>query len=329
MKIFDALGFCEPGNGCPGIADCTKRWKALIVLKNRNSQERCGQVNEVGVSIDEVNDDGDLKCLNELFNLLSLVRQQQVLARHVFLDCIGSTQNFEHQTHANNFSLCKAYNKVSTKKIFYQTSLISAINDHFGHEYLPDLPNEDIEQHALMLNSARGFPGCVGSLDCTHITWRCPKYLQPQFKGKEKATTFVAEAVSTPDLICSHLYVGEPGTSNDITTLHMGPLAQRILSGHESTKLCFEINGQVFRSKYYLVDGIYPRWSAFIPAIAEPISAAEKKFTSAQESARKDVERLFGVVKGRFKIIRTGNRIECRSLPLHAQSFGLASCYTI
>jgi hypothetical protein len=94
----------------------------------------------------------------------------------------------------------------------------------------------------------------------------------------------------------------------------MGNLCHRILNGDEATKFQFTINGESFSRKYNLVDGIFPKWPVFVQAIPEPISNAEFSFSKAQESARKDIERLFGVVKARFKIIRGGNRIETRSL---------------
>ncbi len=65
-------------------------------------------------------------------------------------------------------------------------------------------------------------------------------------------------------------------------------------------------SGDAFSRKYYLADGIYPPWSIF----ATPFSSTgEQRYTKRHESCRKDVERLFGVVKQRFKIMRTGNRI--------------------
>ncbi len=67
---------------------------------------------------------------------------------------------------------------------------------------------------------------------------------------------------------------------------------------------------QEFDLVYFLVDGIYPKWATFVKPLSAPTTTAETKFTKAQEAARKDVERLFGVVKGRFKIMRSGNRVE-------------------
>ncbi|XP_048494334.1 uncharacterized protein LOC125491550 [Beta vulgaris subsp. vulgaris] len=55
---------------------------------------------------------------------------------------------------------------------------------------------------------------------------------------------------------------------------------------------------------YYLTDGIYPRWSTFIPAIKLPQTPKQGLFTQHQEAVRKDVERAFGVLQARFAIIR-------------------------
>ncbi|XP_050211747.1 uncharacterized protein LOC126661908 [Mercurialis annua] len=55
---------------------------------------------------------------------------------------------------------------------------------------------------------------------------------------------------------------------------------------------------------YYLVDGIYPSWSIFIKTIPSPQTNKHKQFATTQESARKDVERAFGVLQGRLSIIR-------------------------
>ena len=44
----------------------------------------------------------------------------------------------------------------------------------FGTEYLWKPTNEDIRR-LLTVNSSRGFPGMLGSIDCMHWQWRnCP-----------------------------------------------------------------------------------------------------------------------------------------------------------
>ncbi|CAI8603959.1 unnamed protein product [Vicia faba] len=55
---------------------------------------------------------------------------------------------------------------------------------------------------------------------------------------------------------------------------------------------------------YYLADGIYPYYPTFIKSIRLPQSEPDKLFAKYQEGCRKDIERAFGVLQARFKIIR-------------------------
>jgi len=49
---------------------------------------------------------------------------------------------------------------------------------------------------------------------------------------------------------------------------------------------------------------IYPSWSSFVKTIPRPLEAKRKYFASKQESARKDVDRIFRVLQSRFAIVR-------------------------
>ena len=63
--------------------------------------------------------------------------------------------------------------------------------------------------------------------------------------------------------------------------------------------------GEVQRNKpYVLCDGIYHKWDMLVLAFARPVTAAGKLFTKKQESARKDIERGFGVMRKRWDALR-------------------------
>lgn len=54
---------------------------------------------------------------------------------------------------------------------------------------------------------------------------------------------------------------------------------------------------------YYLVDGIYPKWASFVQSFREPETEKKAYFSQMQEAVRKDIERAFGVLKGRWHIL--------------------------
>lgn len=55
---------------------------------------------------------------------------------------------------------------------------------------------------------------------------------------------------------------------------------------------------------YYLVNDIYPSWSSIVKSILFPQGNKRIYFSRAHESARKDVDRAFGVLQACFIIVR-------------------------
>ncbi|PLW18982.1 hypothetical protein PCANC_11823 [Puccinia coronata f. sp. avenae] len=138
-----------------------------------------------------------------------------------------------------------------------------AMQEIYGPTYLR-APNEEDLTMILAETASRGFPGCLGSLDCMHWGWKnCPKALAGQFKGKEKTPTIVLEAVSTHSTWIWHSFFGTSGTLNDINVLQRSPLFKSNLDG-TSWGVNFDLNGTSYPNGYYLVDGIYPDWGTLI-----------------------------------------------------------------
>ena len=64
----------------------------------------------------------------------------------------------------------------------------------------------------------------------------------------------------------------------------------------------FKFSGQNFTHLFFLADGIYLSISHFVQFLSDP-SMAQIYFAKWQEGAWKDVERTFGVLKGKFHCI--------------------------
>ena len=56
---------------------------------------------------------------------------------------------------------------------------------------------------------------------------------------------------------------------------------------------------------YYLVDGIYPRWAAFVKTISESRGNEQSHFAVMQKAARKDMDMAFCVLRARWRIVRS------------------------
>ncbi|GJV05686.1 nucleotide-binding alpha-beta plait domain-containing protein [Tanacetum coccineum] len=66
----------------------------------------------------------------------------------------------------------------------------------------------------------------------------------------------------------------------------------------------YVVNGVQYRNGYYLADGIYPEWASFVKSFTVATDPKHTYFKQRQESARKDVERAFGVLQGRWGLIQ-------------------------
>ena len=59
-----------------------------------------------------------------------------------------------------------------------------------------------------------------------------------------------------------------------------------------------------------MVDNGYLSWSCTIPPYKDGVSYKHIRFSEWLESMRKDVECTFGILKGRFSVLRTGLRLQ-------------------
>ncbi|CAL8080861.1 unnamed protein product [Prunus armeniaca] len=149
-----------------------------------------------------------------------------------------------------------------------------AVENLYTRDYLRRPTPRDL-QRLLQKAESRGFPGMIGSIDCMHWQWKnCPSAWQGDYGNQKGQKSIILEAVA-----------GE------------GPT------------ITYQINNTVYQNRYYLADGIYPRWTTFVKSIPHPRSHKENFFAAYQEGYRKDVERCFGILQARWAIIRGAARL--------------------
>ena len=98
-----------------------------------------------------------------------------------------------------------------------------------------------------------GWPGLLGSLDCSHWVWaKCPKSMQGEYKkGSQDFPTVVYECACDADLHIWHCNFALPGACNDINVLDISPLLDRIGSGKTLSE--FRVESTVYQQPYILV----------------------------------------------------------------------------
>ena len=162
------------------------------------------------------------------------------------------------------------------------------LDTHLG-VWTPEAMDKELE-----MNAKRGFSGMLGSIDCTQWVWKnCPHPFQGQFQDREGKRSVIAEAIGGSDMYFRHVFLGVPGSMNDLHVLGVSSLSTKYLQLGASTKKFF-IGDQEFTGIHFLADGIYPDYACFMKTYGYPCNHKKRLFAKMQESVRKDVERAFG-----------------------------------
>ena len=183
-----------------------------------------------------------------------------------------------------------------------------AVKSVYEKEYLRLPTKEDVKAIIKLHKTIHKVDGMFGSLDCSHTFWhKCPKGWQGSYQGAKGSPSIVMEAICDYHLWFWHVAYGYAGTLNDKNILNLSPYLASLLDGtfleRESEVVPFTIAGEEFHKTFVLCDGIYPPYSRFVKGFKHPVDDVESKYTEWQESARKDIERAFGVLQSKFQWI--------------------------
>ncbi|CAB9525869.1 Plant transposon protein [Seminavis robusta] len=169
-----------------------------------------------------------------------------------------------------------------------------------------------------------GLYGCGWSSDATNVVmWRCSHNLKQAntgFKQSHPARTYNLTCNHRREIL--HTTKGHPSRWNDKTLV----LFDDFITGiHENRILqdvkfhLFSWSGEVGNSQveytnysgaWGLVDNGYHRWACTQAPAKMSFLRSEQRLSEWIESFRKDAECTFGILKGRFRILRTGIRLD-------------------
>ena len=164
-----------------------------------------------------------------------------------------------------------------------------------------------------------GMHGAIGSMDACHVTiGKCSHRLkQNHLGGKSKQTARCYNLTCNHRRRILHTTCGHPARWNDKTIVLYDELARGLKNGKIMEDNVFELlqkddNGLITKMKYrgawLLVDNGYLNWGIIIPPMKQTIYVSETRWSQWLESMRKDVECTFGILKGRWRILKAGVR---------------------
>ena len=153
-------------------------------------------------------------------------------------------------------------------------------------------------------------PQAVGAIDGTHIEIIAPENPVDYF-DREHRYSVTMQAVVGGNLLFLDTAIGYPGSMHDARVLRSTELFRKAESGEILNEPVVAVNGAQ-RRPLLLGDGAYPR----LPWLTKPfpnnvnLNDVQRSFNRRLSSARVVVERAFGVLKGRWRILlkRLDNR---------------------
>ena len=202
-------------------------------------------------------------------------------------------------------------NRVLSRQSFtnFTKTFCRLIAKHLGPQWIR-VPKDLSELRRVSAVYERlGFPGCVGSTDGVQIAWEgCPYAYRSSFTGKEKYPTLGFNVTVDHELRILHVCSMFAGRFNDKTKVlyddYVSKLRQGFYEGFSYNIL--DAGGARHRCTipYLLCDNGYHRWLQLMCPFKTTSQVMLAIWSKQLESKRKDAERVFGVIKKRFRILK-------------------------
>ena len=141
-----------------------------------------------------------------------------------------------------------------------------------------------------------GVPDVVGAIDCTHIGVYPPAETATDYLDRTRRHSIIAQAVVNADGMFQDIYVGWPGSVHDQRVFRNSPLSEQIRQGRWVTG-----------NDVLLADSGYALSNKVITPFDcrghRQLTESERAFNYAHSRTRTVVERAFGRLETRFRIL--------------------------
>ena len=172
-------------------------------------------------------------------------------------------------------------------------------------------PRTETELESVLFRSAkRGFPGCIGYMDGVHVHWdRCPVQWKHLCTGKNEYPTIGWQCVVNHNRRFMSVSKGQMGSVNDKAACKYDEFVKQLRteSVYKDHKyMVYDVRGvQEEETGLWLnVDGGYIGIPECLVGEPQCLDHYMNFWTTFMESERKHVECAFGILKGRFRILK-------------------------
>ena len=147
-----------------------------------------------------------------------------------------------------------------------------------------------MRENARVFYRIAGFPSVIAAIDGTHVAIRCPDINDNSFYCRKDFHSLNVMGAVAADLRFLYVSARMPGSVHDAVVFETSQVGIRAIT-------------EGFGPYVLLGDSGYPLRDYLLTPFLTPSTPAEEKYNAAQIRTRGVVERAFGVLKQRFRVL--------------------------
>ncbi|GKA36696.1 ALP1-like protein isoform X1 [Tanacetum coccineum] len=163
-----------------------------------------------------------------------------------------------------------------------------AVMEIYGPEFLRKPTVTDVEKLYRHHEEKHGFPGMLGSLDCTDWEWfGCPYAFKAQYVRRDHGSNpfILLEATASQDLWIWHAFFGVVWSNNDINVLYQSPIFNDLKTGRAPEIPCVA-NGVTYPPGTILLTGYILNWRRSLRRFQSQLMMATSEFCLSKSRNR-------------------------------------------
>jgi hypothetical protein len=165
-----------------------------------------------------------------------------------------------------------------------------------------------IQETIERFKKRQGFPGVLGAIDGSHIPVTPTLKQQTAYCNRNRYHSIILQAVCDADYMFTDVFTGYPGSVHDARVFSNSPLCKRI---NENPNQVLPDNSHI------LGDSAYKCTNYLLTPYRDNghLTRKQKTYNYKQSSTRVFIEQCFGLLKGRFRILKHVNLYDTEFIP--------------